>query len=74
MEFETLQSLRGYLVRTRTDQKLTQLDMAAKTGESQATISSFERGTTKLTAGLLTSYAQALGFRLTCKIEEDPHR
>ena len=62
--------IRAAIIKLRKDQQMTQKDLAAKTGITQANISNLEKGISKPTIDSLKKIADATGTRLVVEFAE----
>ena len=63
-DYDIFREIRDMVIRFRHDSHMTQKELAAKCGITQANISNLEKGTTKPTIETLKKIADALGMRL----------
>lgn len=63
-DYDIFREIRDMVIRLRHDSHMTQKELAAKCGITQANISNLEKGTTKPTIESLKKIADALGMRL----------
>ena len=63
-DYDIFKEIREMIIQLRHDSQLTQKELAAKCGITQANISNLEKGTSKPTIESLKKIADALGMRL----------
>lgn len=63
-DYDIFKEIREMIIQLRHDSHLTQKELAAKCGITQANISNLEKGTSKPTIESLKKIADALGMRL----------
>ena len=63
-DYDIFKEIRDMIIAIRHDNHMTQKDLAAKCGITQANISNLEKGTSKPTIESLKKIADALGMRL----------
>lgn len=63
-DYDIFKEIRDMIIRLRHDSHMTQKELAAKCGITQANISNLEKGTSKPTIESLKKIADALGMRL----------
>ena len=63
-DYDIFREIRDMIIQLRRDSHMTQKELAAKCGITQANISNLEKGTSKPTIESLKKIADALGMRL----------
>ena len=69
-EYDVFEEIRMQIIKARNDLSMTQKELAAKAGLTQANVSKIEKGLSHPTLETLVKLSNALGRRLVVRIEE----